>query len=342
MLACYVATLILLPRLSRLAMLSVAAFTLLGATPGIVGAEPIDCRGAKPDPAAAALMTAIERDVRRGTRVIRMRIEPYSLAITSASGDSNIRLDAKTLWAVLDSDEHETRSLYVFSGPGRLAGTSLLIRDRIGTLDGDAMWLYLRSFESFTHIESTARRRTVVPGTSLTYEDAKGFIATDKYRFAFADEPTSAAAEISACPLTGALAEDLGYGALRLSVDRDKALVVAIDYQDLAGKPLKRYRVEEKQQVGGRWFPKSVLLEHLANGTRTPIAYAYWLPDEAPSPELFAAGVGEETFRPRILRYLDSLGLAASFRAELLAADESVRRWEEKWSKGYPDGPGDR
>jgi hypothetical protein len=199
------------------------------------------------------------------------------------------------------------------------------------------MWLYLRSFENFSNIESTARRRTVVPGTSLTYEDAKGFIATDKYRFSFAEPPTTDTAEIIACPLTRQLAEDLGYGALRVTVGRAEQLVVAIDYQDLGGRPSKRYRVEERQRVGERWFPKSVRLDHLAQASRTKIEYEYWLPETDPPPGLFTPALNEESFRARVLRYLDSLGLAATIRAELLEADASVRRWEEKWRDSYPN-----
>ena len=73
-----------------------------------------------------------------------------------------------------------------------------------------------------------------------------------------------------ACPRTPELAQDLGYGSLRISVDTVKRLVREVEYRDLADAPLKRYRVEEDQQIGAGWYPRRVLLEHIANGTTTP------------------------------------------------------------------------
>jgi len=82
----------------------------------------------------------------------------------------------------LSGDPEQTRLLYVFSGPGRLAGTTLLMHDRTAADEQDEMWLYLRSFEIFKKLEAKSARVTV-PGTALTYEDSRGFIPLDKYRF---------------------------------------------------------------------------------------------------------------------------------------------------------------
>ncbi len=332
MLACYVAALILLPRLARLATVVAAAALIPGAAAQVASADALPC--ARPsDPEAHAIMDAIEQGFRGGTHVIHMRITTRYAEHHPLARYYEEHPETKSLWAVLDTDERETRSLYVFSGPGRLAGTTLLMRDRIGTLEGDAMWLYLRAFENLSRIESTARRRAVVPGTALTYEDAKGFIATDKYEFSFRKprDPSETEAEILACPATPSLARDLGYRELRLTVDVGKTLVRAVDFRDLAGKPLKRYRVEEIQRLDDRWLPKQVVLEHLANGTITPIAYDYWLPAGGPPESLYEPNVDQETFRPRVVRYLDSLDLGDRIREELAKSDATVRRWEEKW-----------
>ncbi len=330
MIACYVGALILLPRLARISLVVAAAAIVSTAAAPVARADGLPC--SRPaDPEARAIMVGIERELRSGTQVIHMRIARRH---SEQPARDRQPLETKTLWAVVDTHAQQTRTIYVFSGPGRLAGTTLLMRDRIGTLEGDAMWLYLRSFGNFLQIESTARRRTLVPGTSLTYEDAKGFIATDKYEFSLAKRPTPNAtqAEILACPATPSLARDLGYRELQLTVDLGKRLVRAIDYRDLAGKPLKRYRVEEAQQIGDRWLPKQVILEHLSNGTLTAIAYDHWLPAGRPAADLYEPSVEQQTFRPRIVRYLDSLELADQIRKELAEADASVRRWEEKWA----------
>jgi hypothetical protein len=131
--------------------------------------------------------------------------------------------------------------------------------------------------------------------------------------------------------VTPGLVRDLGYRELRVTVDVAKRLVRTIDYRDSAGKPLKQYRVEETEAKGGRWFPSEVRLEHLANGTITSIGYEYWLPTTPPPEALFAPSVDEEAFRPRIVRYLDSLGLGDRIRAELAASDARVLEWEKRW-----------
>ena len=87
------------------------------------------------------------------------------------------------------------------------------------------------------------------------------------------------------------------------------------------------------QQLLDRWRPKHVVLEHLANGTITPIAVDYWLPVVGPPAALYAPTVDEEAFRPRIVRYLDTLGLGERIREELARADAAVLRWEEKWGR---------
>ncbi len=334
MLACYVATLLLLPRLARLAL--AAAFALLVTGFGAPLAQAaVPCpedKAENEDPKARLLMSEIEGELRSATQVTRMQIDTWypehSVLSRAAGGAPSTRI----LWSVTETDERETRSIYVFSSPGRLAGTTLLMRDRLASLEGDAMWLYLRAFESFSRIESSLRRRTRVPGTPLTYEDSKGFVATDKYRFGLAPpDPEAKGVAIVACPASAELARDLGYSALLLSVDPDRRLVLAIDYLDLSGSLLKRYRLEQAGGADGHFRPQEVHLEHLAEATRTTIRYEHWLPERKPAPALFQTDIEVEPFRPRIVRYLDSLGLGEVIRRELSEADASVERWKQKW-----------
>ena len=52
--------------------------------------------------------------------------------------------------------------LYVFSGPGRLAGTTLLMHDTVATTEPDSMWLYLRAFGIFKKLDA-AKQQVLVP-----------------------------------------------------------------------------------------------------------------------------------------------------------------------------------
>ena len=300
---------------------------------GLVAPSAAGAEGRCPAPddlEARDLMAGIEGALRSGTLITRMQITARREAPLAEGREP---LAPKTLWAVVRTDAEETLSVYVFSGPGRLAGTTLLMRDRLAGLEGDAMWLYLRAFDSFQEIESTERRSTVVPGTRLTYEDAKGYIAGDKYAFSFAGErsASSTRVELLACPATPALARDVGYRELRVGVDLEKRGVSEIEYLDLRRRPAKRYRVEAWVRVGERWLPERISLEHFVDQLTTTIEYEHWLPAGPPTGDLYAPSVEGKSFRARLLRYAHAEGHGERIDAELASADATVRRWEEKW-----------
>ena len=104
------------------------------------------------------------------------------------------------------------------------------------------MWLYLRSFEIFKQLELETQR-VMVPGTALTYEDSRGFIPLDKYRFSlggFRRARTEARAWQSSdlSPRTRDHPQAAGLSlslAARRSGEADRA--VRSQYRDLAGKP---------------------------------------------------------------------------------------------------------
>ncbi|MBI5506124.1 MAG: MMPL family transporter [Deltaproteobacteria bacterium] len=220
MAACYAATYLLLPALLRglkpAAVTAGATVLLLLAAPMVRGEEAATGRGggaasargeaaaaarggeartgggadvAKPSPCAAPVSTAatdwmkrIEGDVRSRPRVVRTEIETtYEAGHPLAKVDTSAATH-KTLWAAFDGDAALTHILYVFSAPGRLAGTSLLIHDAADPATPDRKWLYLRSFTRFTELLAGSER-VVVPGTPLTYDDARAFLPGDRYEF---------------------------------------------------------------------------------------------------------------------------------------------------------------
>jgi len=236
----------------------------------------------------------------------------------------------KTLWGVFDGDSKETRLLYVFSGPGRLAGTTLLMHDRVDATEQDAMWLYLRSFDIFKRLESKTQHATV-PGTALTYEDSRGFIPLDKYHFHWAEEATpEKSVGILGCPRSAAIRENLGYRSLRLRVDPKKKVVLAVEYTDLGGRPLKTYTLLSDTKIGERVFPREVRIVHRANGIVTEIGYEYWLPAKPPPRALFEPSTKEERFIDRLETYIGEIGQGERIREELERADVRVREFEEK------------
>jgi hypothetical protein len=192
------------------------------------------------------------------------------------------------------------------------------------------MWLYLRSFEIFKKVEAGAQQ-VLVPGTALSYEDSRGFIPVDKYRFSFAEpDPTQAGVQVLACPRSEALRDQLGYSSLRIRVDPDEQIVRDVRFAGLGGQPLKSYTLVRDVQIGDRVFPSEVRLEHLAEGLTTEIGYEYWLQDAPPPPALFEPNMEQARFIDRLKDYLTQVGQGVRIRQELAQADEELRRFEER------------
>jgi len=332
--ACYVCAMLFLPRLlpliGSIALLLIPAFVAL--VPSIAVAADCQAEGdPTADPKADALMAAIERNFRRDARVVRMNIRTqYARAGNAYRGVDEP--NDRTLWGVFDGDAEETRLLYVFTGPGRLAGTTLLIHDQSGSDEHDSMWLYLRSFGIFKKLESKTQRATV-PGTALTYEDSRGFIPVDKYRFRFAGSTAQGGVSILGCPRTAGIRDNLGYRSLTLRVDSDKKIVLAVEYADLIGRPFKSYTLLSHMQMpemGERVFPEQVRVEHRADSLTTEIGYEYWFPEISPPQTLFEPSTEQGRFIDRLKAYVTKIGQGERIGMELELADERVRQFEER------------
>jgi len=285
-------------------------------------------------------MGSLEDSFRRGARIVRMDIRTTYARKHTASGLSNPP-SQRTLWGVFHGGRERARLLYVFSGPGRLAGTTLLMHDRIAMDEPDEMWLYLRSFEIFKKVEAETRG-VMVPGTALSYEDARAFIPLDKYRFSFTElgdsgdgtplEPgiETPSVGILACPRSDSIRKHLGYRSLLLRVDSRKRIVLEVRYTDLGGRPLKTYSLLRDVQVGDRFFPGEIRLENIADGFVTEIYYEHWLPEAPPSPRLFEPSVEQDPFIDRLQAYLTQVGQGARIREELARSHEQFQRFEDR------------
>jgi hypothetical protein len=313
-------------------LVGIVALALATAPPGMASESACSLSPSAPaDAAAEALMATLGRNYRSEARVVRMDIQTtYTRQKMTPGGPLDLD-NRKTLWGVFSGDFDETRILFVFTGPGRLAGTALLIHDRAGSAEQDAMWLYLRGFDIFKQL-ALESQRVMVPGTALSYEDSRGFIPLDKYRFSIIDPADSNEREgvhILACPRSDTIRSQLGYRSLALRVDPVKQVVLAVDYRDLAGNPLKTYALQSDVQHDERFYPDEVHLQHETEGFATRITYEYWFP-EAPPSALFEPSLEKGLFIDRMEDYLTQIGQGERVRAEIEQADEQFRQFEER------------
>lgn len=294
---------------------------------------------AQSDTRAEALMAAIESDFRRGSRVVRMVIRTHYGRHRMLGPQYALEPSEKILWGVIHAGAERTDLLYVFSGPGRLAGTTLLMHDHLGARQPDASWLFLRSLGIFKKLGAETGR-ALIPGTALSYEDSRGFVSSDKYRFFLSTEeaarPLSADAtgiSILACPRDASIADQLGYSALRLRADPDLRIVRFVEYLDLAGQPLKIYTLLRHAEFDGRSVPTTVRLEHFSEGFVTTIDYEHWLPERPPPASLFDPDIEKGEFVARLQTFLSDTELGDRIESELAVADAKVREYTERLRK---------
>lgn len=350
--ACYLACMLATPRLLQWLAPGVALLVLGLAAPPATAASPCPV---EPDAAATARMQAIETRLRGQPRLVRMAIETLYPDDHPQADYYREHPARKTLWGVFDGGRERTRMLYVFSGPGRLAGTSLLIDDVASGVEQDRMWLYLRSFGTFTELAEGARR-VLVPGTVLTYEDARAFLPGDSYHFAVdpsvekggaagkgeALEPEGAPdaplTRILACPLDADVREDLGYDHVRIELDPGADLVRRVAYADLGGKPFKIWQLIEPVTVAGRPHAGRVEMTHLTEGRRTRVDHEHWALPRPPPEDVFSPDVADRSFLDRLHRTVTAAGLGERLDAELAAADAVVAAWEARQRARAADG----
>ncbi len=326
-------TTLLLPRLLRFtASVLVTAFLVAG-TSASAWAEDSPCVGAAPDSKAHAVMAALEAQFREHPRIVRMDIETRYGESSRLAPLFKGKADGRSLWGVFDGDADTTRMLYVFSGPGRLAGTTLLLHDHVAHEQSDGLWFYLRSFDSFSKLEADAQR-VMVPGTPLTYADSRGFLPVVQYSFSLlgaADgERAQDAMRILACPKGTTVRENTSYSAIELSVDPALLLVRHALCKGLGGKDLKSYELLADSDVAGRRLPSRVRMKHLVADYTTEILYEHWSQDGVLPPGLFAPNSEPPIFLDRMQAFLTERGLGDRIDAEIAKADARIQAYEDR------------
>ena len=201
------------------------------------------------------------------------------------------------------------------------------------------MWFYLAAFENFTEFGKGAER-TIVPGSALTYEDSRGFVAASKYRFRKI-EGTPDEVHILACPRTPSLVDDLGYSSIELTLDPKREIIRRARYTGLGGAELKRYVLLDAVEIEGSYFPAEVRLEHVVNGFDNLIHYNYWPQPQGIPAEQFSADVSQETFLSRLRTFIHERGKGARLETEIELANSRVRAYEERLRESAADERGD-
>jgi hypothetical protein len=301
MVTCYGMTLLLLPHLLK--RLTLALALCIAALPsGLIAGDrdyiPTD------DPAARIPVSQLEDNFRKGARVVRMQFS------TTYSGKRTRSLQ-RTIWGVIDGDTADTRMMYVVTEPPRMAGTTLLFADKADTAAPDSTWLYLTAVKRIRLLDIRSAR-AMVPGTAVTYEDSRGFVPLDKYRFGFVEDTAEIVESdvvVEAEPLTDEIREGVGFNALTLRIDPEKQLLTEIDYLNDQREVFKTYRLEKSVKIGETWFPARMVVRNDLNSSVSTVEYTYWPLEQAPLKGVFDSDLEAGLFLNRLKQLLQRAGI---------------------------------
>ena len=254
------------------------------------------------EPEARRIMLDIEHAQREGSRLFSMDVTlTYDARHTSR----------RNMLGLVSTDGRGTRLLYVVTAPREIRGSALLILDPIDVLKADRMFINLPSLHAFREVEA-ASMSLLVPGTGMTYEDSRGWIPTDRYRFRTVingpEERT-----IEAIPRTDSLIDAIGSSRLLIRVDPARRVVTGVVFYDRAGSLTRTYEAAAFERVGARWYPTHVTTEQRVQLLVARISYRYADLAEAPPAALFRPAGEPTPFLERLIEWRDRSGYAAKF-----------------------------
>jgi hypothetical protein len=213
--------------------------------------------------AASAAPTAMEiiqkaEDNYRGFRGQRIEAE---LVLKDAAGAERIH---KIVHLTRETPEGR-QSLMRFTSPAEISGTALLTWEQ--SRGPDQQWLYLPKTGDLKQV-SGANQSSSFLGSELTFEDL-GFPRSDRYEHTLLGEDTiegRACWKIERKPRY----EGSSYSRLVTCFDKERHVVVSVDYFDRAGQLIKQMKFGEyKDAGGGKFRPTAFTVTNLQNKRST-------------------------------------------------------------------------
>lgn len=164
----------------------------------------------------------------------------------------------------------EKRTILFYSAPSNVKGTAFLTYDYPDKSKDDDQWLYLPALRKVRRI-SASDRGDYFLGTDFSYDDIKNERKVDAQDYDFKtlhqdDSSGQFIYQVEATPKTAAIAEELGYGKVVFSVRADIWMIIAADYSDLKGQPLKTLKAEDIRQIDGIWTRHKLTVHNLKTG----------------------------------------------------------------------------
>lgn len=216
-------------------------------------------------PAADQILERIDRNLSSENRV-------FESSMTIHGGRSSRTITSKTY------AEGDKRSFTEYLSPPREEGTKMLKLE-------EQLWIYSPSTDRTIQISGHMLRQSVM-GSDLSYEDMMDDRKlTETYNAEVVGTEEIGGRDCWILQLTGKV-DDLAYSSRRLWVDRERYVPLKEELFAKSGKLLKRSEMSDVEQIGGRWFPRTVfyrdMLKQGSEGTEfqiTDIRFNQEIPD---------------------------------------------------------------
>jgi len=159
-----------------------------------------------------------------------------------------------------------SHALARFSAPAGVAGVAVLTVEGAKG-EGDDVSLYLPKLKRVRKVARSDRGKAFMD-TDFAYADIASNGASDDDVTRVADEKV----EGRDCFVLKGKGDDASaYGAVTLFIDKQTFVPMRVDYQDKAGKPLKRYRTLKLKAFKERVIAADAVMENLQTGSKTQL-----------------------------------------------------------------------
>ena len=172
------------------------------------------------------------------------------------------------------SETREDR-LFIFTHPPSVEGTGLLVHSYLDQ-EEDRMWIYLPAVGKLKRVNLSTSGGGYFMGSDFTYSD---LISTAREEFVY---ELQGEAEVNgeACYLVGkkgktkAVQRKYGYSFEEQYIRKSDFVQIKVLFYDIAGDPLKEFRVEEVRIIEPYRYPSYVVMENLQTGHKSEIIFS--------------------------------------------------------------------
>lgn len=225
----------------------------------------------------------VETILEAGNKIITPPYLKGVFNIKLISRNQDIREIEATAYQKQIGDNQENR-IFLFSFPPSVRGTGLLIHSFFDNTDS-RMWIYLPSIKRIKRIALETSGGGYFMGSDFTFSDLINRSSED-FNYTLQNETVLNGEDCYSIKAQGKLKntrQSVGYLYTINYYRKKDYMLIGLDYYDLAGELLKKYRVLKVDELQGYRFPSRVIMENIQNGHSSVIEFTQLVVEDIPN-----------------------------------------------------------